>query len=107
MSPAEQQAKFALSFLCDFIPAENAYETFCLQILSNLLLNGPNAPFYKSIIEQQVAPTFCPGAGFDHTTRQATFTLGAQGLKVDDFPKVEQFLFQTLEDVKTNGIDEN
>ena len=51
MSPAEQQAKFALSFLCDFIPAENAYEAFCLQILSSLLLEGPNAPFYKSVIE--------------------------------------------------------
>ena len=51
MTPAEQQAKFALSFLCDFIPAENSYETFCLQILSTLLMQGPNAPFYKSIIE--------------------------------------------------------
>ena len=69
MSPADQQAKFALSFLCDFIPAENAYEAFCLQLLSSLLLEGPNAPFYKSIIESQVAPQLCPGAGFDHTTR--------------------------------------
>lgn len=56
MSPAEQQAKYALSFLCDYIPAEDAYETFCLQILSSLLIDGPNAPFYKSIIEAQVAP---------------------------------------------------
>ena len=56
MSPADQQAKFALTWLCDFIPAKDAYETFCLQILSALLLSGPNAPFYKSIVEGQVAP---------------------------------------------------
>ena len=55
MTPADQQAKFALSFLCDE-PASDAYESFCLNILSTLLLQGPNAPFYKSIIEAQVAP---------------------------------------------------
>ena len=107
MSPADQQAKYALSFLCDFIPAENAYEAFCLQLLSTLLLSGPNAPFYKSIIESQVAPQFCPGAGFDHTPRQATFTVGVQGIKTNDFKKVEEVLFQTLQDVKENGIDPN
>ena len=51
MTPAEQQAKFALDFLCNFIPSENPYEAFCLQILSALLLEGPNAAFYKSVIE--------------------------------------------------------
>ena len=107
MSPAEQQAKFALSFLCDYIPAEDAYETFCLQILSNILLHGPNAPFFKSIIEAQIAPQLCPGAGFDHSTRQATFTLGVQGIKINDFKKVEDVLFATLEEVRANGIDAN
>lgn len=106
MSPAETQAKFALSWLCDFIPAKDAYEAFCLNILSNLLLSGPNAPFYKSIVEGQVAPQYAPGVGFDHTTRQATFTLGVQGIKVDDFKKCEDVLFKTLEDVRKNGIDQ-
>ena len=73
--------------------------------MSTLLLEGPNAPFYRSIIESQVAPQLCPGAGFDHSTRQATFTVGAQGIQVNDFQKVEKALFKTLEDVKANGID--
>ena len=38
MSPAETQAKLGLAFLCDFLPAEDPYEAFCLQILSQLLL---------------------------------------------------------------------
>ena len=56
MSPADSQAKFALSFLCQSLPAADSYEAFCMQILSALLLSGPNAPFYKSVIEAQVAP---------------------------------------------------
>lgn len=46
-----------------------------------------------------------PGVGFDHTTRQATFTLGVQGIKIDDFRKIEDVIFQTLEDVRRDGID--
>ena len=76
MSEAEIQSKYCLSWLCDFNPSEDAYEAFCMQILSSILLEGPSAPFYKSIIEKNIAPSFCPGAGFDHTTRQATFTIG-------------------------------
>jgi len=62
--------------LCNFNPSEDPYESFCIQVLSSILLEGPNAPFYKSIIESGLAPNFCPGAGFDHTTRQPTFTIG-------------------------------
>lgn len=104
MSPAEAQSKLGLAFLCDFLPAKDPYEAFCLQILSQLLLAGPNAPFYKSVIEQGKAPQFCPGAGFDHTTRQATFTLGVQGVSEKDFKSLEEVLFQTLADVKKDGI---
>lgn len=49
----------------------------------------------------------CPGVGFDFTTRQATFTLGVQGIETNNFLKVNDILFATLEDVKKNGIDKN
>jgi Zn-dependent M16 (insulinase) family peptidase len=76
MSPAETQAKLGIAFLCDILPAKDDYESFCLNVLSTILLQGPNAPFYKAIIEEGIAPSFCPGAGFDSTTRQPTFTIG-------------------------------
>jgi len=76
MQPADQQSKLGLSFMCDFDPAASPYESFCMQILSNLLLEGPNSPFYKSVIDSGLAPGFCPGSGFDYTTRQPTFTIG-------------------------------
>lgn len=106
MSPADQQAKYALSFFCsDLYTARDSYESFCMQILSVLLLDGPNAPFYKSIIEAGVAPQLCPGAGFDSSSMQGDFTVGVQGIRQDDFKKVEDVLFSTLEDVRKNGVD--
>ena len=105
MSPAETQSKLGLSFLLDTVPSEDPYEAFCLQILSQLLLDGPNTPFYKAIIEKNVAPQYCPGTGFDHSTKQAKFTLGVQGVKKDDFDGIEKVIFDTLEQVKKNGFE--
>ena len=107
MSPPDKQAKLGLSYLLNFDPQKNAYETFCMHVLSNILLEGPNAPFYKSIIEAGVAPNFCPGAGFDHTTRQATFTLGVQGISDKELADSEKALTKTLIDVMNDGIDKD
>lgn len=61
--------------MCNHV-ANDPYQAFCMQILSSLLFDGPNSPFYKRIIEAGVAPNFCPGYGYDHTTKEATFTMG-------------------------------
>jgi Zn-dependent M16 (insulinase) family peptidase len=45
-------------------------------VLSNLLFEGPNSPIYKKIIESELAPSYCPGYGFDYTTKESTFTMG-------------------------------
>jgi presequence protease len=87
------------------LPSANDYESFALTVLSSILLNGPNAPFYKAIIEEGIAPNFCPGSGYDSTTRQPTFTIGVQGVTINDFTNAEKVIFQTLTDVKNNGVD--
>lgn len=80
MSPAESQAKMGITFVCNQM-CDDPYETFKLQVLSALLFEGPNSLFYKTIIEGDVAPNFCPGYGYDNTTRQSTFTVGVQGIE--------------------------
>ena len=67
--------------------------------MSSLLFDGPNAPFYKKIIEEGIAPNFCPGVGYDHTTKEASFTMGVQGIKLDDVKKAEKALYEVLNDV--------
>lgn len=88
MSEPELQAKMAFVFVCNEM-SQDPYEAFKLQILSALLFEGPNSLFYKDIIEEGLAPSFCPGYGYDHTTRQSTFAVGVQGIEQKDFSKVE------------------
>ena len=105
MSAADTQAKLGISFLCNQV-ATDAYETFCLQVLTTLLFEGPNSPFYKSIIEAGIAPNYCPGQGYDHTTKEATLTMGVQGVRLEDLRKCEEALHATLKQVAEKGIEE-
>jgi Zn-dependent M16 (insulinase) family peptidase len=75
-------------------------------VLSNLLFEGPNAPFYKNIIEAGIAPSFCPGNGYDSTTRESTFTMGVQGIKLEETKQCEKALRDCLKEVIEKGIDE-
>ena len=69
-------------------------------------MDGPNSPFYKRIIEEGVAPNYCPGAGYDNSTKEATFTIGVQGIKVEDVAECEKALHEVLNEVAENGIEE-
>ena len=39
------------------------YEVFVLGIIGNLLTDGPNAPFYKSLLESGMGQNFSPSTG--------------------------------------------
>ncbi len=82
---------------------KDPYETFCINILSTLLFDGPNAPFYKAIIEGGIAPSYCPGYGYDYSTKEATFTMGVQGIQLENIKDCEKALLDTLKDVAENG----
>ena len=105
MSEADTQTKMGITFLCNN-PAKDSYEAFCLSILSSLLFDGPNTPFYKNIIEEGIAPNFCPGYGYDSSTKESTFTIGVQGIKLEDLKTCEKALKDTLEEVVANGFEE-
>ena len=68
MSEKDTQAKMCVTYVCNEM-CTDPYETFKLQILSAMVFEGPNSLLYKSIIEGGLAPNYCPGYGYDHTTR--------------------------------------
>lgn len=101
----DAQVKLCFSYLTHE-NVKDSYEMFKLQVLSNLLFEGPNSPFYKGIIEAGVAPAFSPGYGYDHTTRQGTLTFGVQGIKIEDIRKCENVISEIVKKVADKGIDE-
>ena len=105
MAPEETQTKFGITYICNE-GSDDSYETFKLEILSELLFQGPNSPFYKKIIQTGIAPSFAPGTGYNSSFKQGTFTVGVQGIKQDDVPKVEEVIQEVLQEAYKTGFEE-
>ena len=60
-NPTENNTTLATAFLAADI--DDVYECFVLQLLGELLTSGPNAPFYKSLIETGLGTGFAPSTG--------------------------------------------
>ncbi len=51
-----------MSYLtCDI---NDYYESFVLGIIGELLIDGANAPFYKSLLESGLGKSFAPATGW-------------------------------------------
>lgn len=83
----------------------NIYDTFVLSFLTELLIRGPNSPFYKTMIEPNFSGGFIPSTGFDTQTRDCLLTIGLQGLKQEDFMKVIDIYDKTIDEVLKMGFD--
>ena len=59
--PSGASNTFAMSYLVT--PIDQTYESFVLRVLSELLLVGPSAPFYKALIESGLGQAFSPVTG--------------------------------------------
>lgn len=103
MIPKDKQSSLSIGTLWSDIT--NTQETFELAILSRLLLNGPNAKFYKALIEPNIGTDFSAATGFTDQTKDSFFAVGLQGLNVSDFERVESIYEETIKSVINEGFD--
>lgn len=104
MSPKDKQSSLSIGTLWSDII--NTQETFELAILSRLLLHGPNAKFYKTLIEPNIGTDFSAATGFTDQTRDTFFAVGLQGLNESDFGRVESIYEDTLKSIVKEGFDQ-
>lgn len=97
-----RQVKAAISFLCNEVT--DAQTTFNMQILSALLFDGPASPMYKALIESNLGADYAPGTGYDASTARATLSVGLQGLRLEDIPRMEQLVMDTFVMVRKDGF---
>ncbi|XP_051983778.1 presequence protease, mitochondrial-like [Xyrauchen texanus] len=84
----------------------DTFEAFTLNLLSSLMISGPNSPFYKALIEAKFGSDFSSSVGFDGSTRRASFTIGLQGMAQDDIEQVKHIIAQTIDDIIETGFEE-
>nr|XP_056713996.1 presequence protease, mitochondrial [Euleptes europaea] len=82
------------------------FETFTLNLLSSLLVGGPNSPFYKALIEAGLGTDFSPDVGFNGSTREAYFSVGLQGIAEGNISTVKQIIARTIDEVIEDGFEE-
>ncbi|KAL4624653.1 presequence protease, mitochondrial-like isoform X1 [Arapaima gigas] len=81
-------------------------EAFTLKLLSSLMVSGPSSPFYKALIEPKIGTDFPSVVGYNGNTRQASFTVGLQGVAEADLENVKSIICRTVDDIITNGFEE-
>ncbi|XP_044747595.1 presequence protease, mitochondrial isoform X1 [Coccinella septempunctata] len=100
----EKQNSVVISLLMSDIT--DIYETFVLNFITELLIRGSNAPFYRTMIEPNFSGGFTQTTGFDNQTRDSIFTVGLQGLKQGDMHRVAKIFDYTIDKVIKVGFDE-
>ncbi|CAO3625349.1 unnamed protein product [Cunninghamella echinulata] len=98
----DKQTRISVSFLTNDI--QDVYESFVMELLSNLLLDGHSSPMYKALVESQLGSAYSVNVGYNQGTRISNFTVGLQGVNSKDVDQVESRIHETLEQVKENGF---
>ncbi|KAI0212017.1 Presequence protease, mitochondrial [Lamellibrachia satsuma] len=83
----------------------NTFESFTLSILGSLLVSGEKSPFYQALLETNIGSDFSPVLGYDGDTKEASFSVGLQGIKEEDEPRVRQIINDTIDSVIEKGFE--
>lgn len=101
----DHDSMFAVTFLCNKM-GENIEDIIGLNVLSNLLFDNPKSPFYADFLESGLADSYCPGIGYEMTLMPSFFTIGFKNIKRGSEEDLEKRIFETLERVVKEGLDQ-
>lgn len=104
-SNPKKQSSIAISTLCNDI--KSPQETFVMEVLSELLVRGPNSAFYKSLVEPNIGGGFNPVTGYDSQTRDSIFSVGLSSVDQSDFDNIVEIYHKTIDKVIEEGFEEN
>ncbi|RLU23058.1 hypothetical protein DMN91_005336 [Ooceraea biroi] len=105
LADPSRHGTIAIAYLCNDIT--DIQTTFEMYVLSQLLLKGPNSAFYKSLVESNISTGFGPVTGFDSQCRDTMFVVSLQGVKPEDFERVENIFDSTVENVIEEGFEKD
>ncbi|KAF2863648.1 mitochondrial presequence protease [Piedraia hortae CBS 480.64] len=103
LMPQDRQYKISRSWYgCN---ATDLDESFALQLLSSLLLDGYGSAMYRALIESGLGTDFTPNTGYDTLGLQSVLTVGLNGVAKEDTSKVAQVIIDTMNKTVEKGFD--
>jgi hypothetical protein len=100
----DRQYKTSTSWLMG--DSTNIVETFSTGILSSLLLDGYGSPMYRALIETELGSSFTPNTGLDPSSRLPIFSVGVNGVREEDVPKVNEAIRNVFQQSVSNGFSD-
>ena len=91
---SKSNSQFGISFVCDQA-FNDPFDYIGLELLSSVLFDFPNSPFYQEFIASQNATDFCAANGFSEQIFYPIFTMGLKN--VSNSPEV-------IEELKKRSI---
>ncbi|EDW01977.1 presequence protease, mitochondrial [Drosophila grimshawi] len=99
----DRQNQIAIGLLmCD---ATDIQESFELNVLSEILIRGPNSAFYKSMIEPNFSGGYNQSTGYAADCKDTYFVVGLQDLKVEDFKQFNELFDSTVHKTIEDGFE--
>ena len=99
----DMQYKTSTSWLMG--DTSNVLETFSLGIMSSLLLDGYGSPLYQALIEAGLGPDWSPNTGYDGAGKIGIFSVGLNGVREADLPRIKEAIQSKLHEVHRKGFD--
>jgi len=75
-----------------------------MSMLEYILISTPGSPLRKALLDSGLGEDLA-GTGLDKSLRQMVFSTGLKGIRVDDAPRVEQLIHDTLARLAEDGLD--
>lgn len=101
----DMQYKTSTSWLMG--DASNILETFSLGIMSSLLTDGYGSPLYQALIEAGLGHDWSPNTGFDSAGKVGIFSIGLNGVREADVPKIKEAVQDKLREIHRKGFDKS
>jgi Zn-dependent M16 (insulinase) family peptidase len=84
----------------------DAFEVLTLSLLEQILLGNSASPLRKALIDSQLGTALCDGSGFDADNRDTLFVCGLKDVEPSAAAKIENIVFDVLNDLVRKGIDQ-
>ncbi|OWA49973.1 Presequence protease, mitochondrial [Hypsibius exemplaris] len=103
LAPPDKQTTVSVSYLLPEIL--DPFENFCMAVVGKLLISGPKAPFYKSLVQSGLGSDYSSGTGLDSSIREGIFAVGLKNVSETDAAKIEEIVHSTVDEVVKTGFD--
>lgn len=83
-----------------------SFEILVLNILEQVLLGNPGSPLRKALLDSEIGSSLSDGTGLDSENKDSMFACGLKDVAPDAGDAIERLIFDTLQEVVDQGIEE-